>query len=151
MKSDARSALSLQVPIIVRLGERIVTVDDVIAWRPGTIIEINRNSDDDIDLLVNNVPIAQGVAVKVGENFGLQVTSVGDLRHKIEAMGGDDIATPSDARPVGAAPATTTRPEPEDSDSFSAGDEASNEPDESELVANAADDSADDAPASSAA
>ena len=43
-------------------------------------------ADDELELLVNNKPIGAGTAVKVGENYGLRVTYVGDLQERIAAM-----------------------------------------------------------------
>ena len=36
-------------------------------------------ADEDLEVMVNNKPIGAGLAVKVGENFGVRVTYVGDL------------------------------------------------------------------------
>lgn len=79
--------LRLDVPVVVRLGERNMTVSDVVALVPGAIIELPKAADSELDLLVNNKPIGQGVAVKVGENFGLRVTFIGDLRQRVKALG----------------------------------------------------------------
>lgn len=88
MPSDLESILKLDVPIIVRIAERRMIVDDVVAFAPGTIVELPKSADEDLDVMVNNVPIGQGHAVKVGENFGVELTYVGDLRSRIAAMSG---------------------------------------------------------------
>jgi len=77
MSSDLKSILNLEVPVIVRLGERSMTLREVLALVPGAIIEIPKPSDDELDLLVNNERVGVGIAVKVGENFGLRVTAMG--------------------------------------------------------------------------
>ncbi len=87
MATDVRSLLSLEVPVIVRLGERRMTVREVTAWVPGSIIELPKSADAPLDLLVNNKQIGVGSAVKVGENFGLRISFVGDARSRIEALG----------------------------------------------------------------
>ena len=38
--------------------------------------------------MVNNKTIGIGVAVKVGENFGLRITRIGDLKQVIQSLGG---------------------------------------------------------------
>lgn len=88
MPSDLKSILRLEVPVIVRLAERELAVGQVVRWVPGSIIELQKPFDDELDLMVNNVAIGRGVAVKVGENFGLKVNFVGDLKSKIQAFGG---------------------------------------------------------------
>jgi flagellar motor switch protein FliN/FliY len=54
---------------------------------PGAIIEFSKSSDEPLDLLINNKVIGAGEAVKVGENFGLRITQVGDIKHVVRALG----------------------------------------------------------------
>jgi flagellar motor switch protein FliN len=88
MDSDLGSVLRLEVPVIVRLGERRMPLREVLALVPGSIIELPKNAEAELDLLVNNKQIGLGAAVKVGENFGLRITYLGDVRERIEALGG---------------------------------------------------------------
>lgn len=78
--------LTLEVPISVRLGERGLRVSEVTAWSPGAIIELTKNADAELDLVVNNKVVGCGVAVKVGEKFGLRVTYIGDVKARAAAM-----------------------------------------------------------------
>ncbi len=86
MPSDLKSILSLEVPVIVRLGERAMTLREVLTLVPGAIIEIPKPADDELDLLVNNLRVGVGTAVKVGENFGLRVTAMGSREALAEAI-----------------------------------------------------------------
>lgn len=90
--SDVKSILSLEVPLIVLLGERQLKVSEVIALMPGAIIELPKGSEEELTLMVNNRPIGTGVAVKVGENFGLKITYMGDLKARIAALGKEEQA-----------------------------------------------------------
>lgn len=87
MAADLKAVKKLEVPVIVQLGERRMTVAEVRGLCPGAIIEVPKQADDELDLLVNNRPIGTGHAVKVGENFGIRVTFVGDVKDRIKAMG----------------------------------------------------------------
>ena len=89
MSSDLTGVLRLEVPVIVRLGERGMHLDEVIGLAPGAIIELPKNVNAELDLLVNNKQVGTGVAVKVGENFGIRITYIGDVRERIEAMRDD--------------------------------------------------------------
>lgn len=92
MPADLRSILSLEVPIIVLLGERHMTTAEVVALIPGAIIELTKKVDEELTLLVNNRPLATGTAVKVGENFGLRLSAVGPIKDRISAMGDNDAS-----------------------------------------------------------
>ena len=92
MPSPIESFSSLEVPIIVRLGEREMPVREVLALVPGSIIELPKNADEELDLLVNNRAIGSGTAVKIGENFGIRLTYVGSDIEKARAakVSGED-------------------------------------------------------------
>ena len=87
MPTDVQTILRLAVPVIVEIGRRSMSLENVLALGPGAIIELPKPADDMLELLVNNKPVAQGTAVKVGENFGIRVESVGTARQRIEALG----------------------------------------------------------------
>jgi flagellar motor switch protein FliN/FliY len=98
--TDLSSALRLEVPVIVRLGERTLTLGEVIGLAPGAIIELPKTAEAELDLLVNNKQIGTGTAVKVGENFGLRISYIGDVRERIEAMGAAPLPAPAPATPA---------------------------------------------------
>lgn len=99
-QANLTQTLRLEVPIVVRLGERIMSVSEVLAMAPGAIVELPKKSEAELDLLVNNKPIGCGQAVKVGENFGLRLTYIGNLKTRLEAL-----AAPAPGEPAGPTPA----------------------------------------------
>ena len=88
MLSDVKGILSLEVPLIVLLGERQLKVADVVSMATGSIIELPKGAEEELTVLVNNKPVGSGVAVKVGENFGIKITYMGDIKSRIMALGG---------------------------------------------------------------
>ncbi|MFA6044554.1 MAG: FliM/FliN family flagellar motor switch protein [Phycisphaerales bacterium] len=76
----------LEVPIVVILAERIMRVSEFMAIAPGAIVELPKTAEAELDLLVNNRVIGSGTAVKVGENFGLRISYVGDAATRLEAV-----------------------------------------------------------------
>ena len=87
MLSDVKGILSLEVPLIVLLGERQMKVGDVVAMATGSIIELPKGAEEELTVLVNNKPVGSGLAVKVGENFGIKITYMGDIKSRIMALG----------------------------------------------------------------
>jgi len=96
MPADLSAILELEVPFIVQIGQRAMTLDEVMHLVPGAIIELPKSADAELELLVNNRVIGCGRAVKVGENFGVQITYIGDLQNRVVAMG-DQPQEASDA------------------------------------------------------
>ncbi len=93
MSADVKRVLKLEAPIIVLLGERQMTVKQVIALAPGAIIELPKAIEEELELRVNNKAIGTGVAVKVGENFGIKLTYLGNVLERIKALGPGRITT----------------------------------------------------------
>ena len=79
--------LKLEVPVIVKLAERKLSMSEVMRLGIGAIIEFSKSSDEQLELLINNKAIALGETVKVGENFGLRVTQIGDVKAVVRALG----------------------------------------------------------------
>ena len=80
--------LRLEVPVIVKLADRKLSLQEVMRLGPGAIIEFFKPNDQPLELLVNNKMIAIGETVKVGENFGLKITQIGDVKEIIKSLGG---------------------------------------------------------------
>lgn len=85
--SDLRRIMKIEVPFVVVLGQRAIKVRDIMNWVPGSIVELAKEADEDLEIRINNKPVGTGAAVKVGENFGVQLNYIGDPKARIEAMG----------------------------------------------------------------
>ena len=85
--SELQRILRLEVPVIVKLAERKLTLAEIMRLGPGAIIEFSKSSEEPLELLINNKTIGLGEAVKVGENFGLRINQIGDVREVIRSMG----------------------------------------------------------------
>ena len=85
--SELKRILRLEVPVIVKLAERRLMLSEVMRLGTGAIIEFFKSSDEPLELLINNKVIGVGETVKVGENFGLRITQVGDLKQVIKSLG----------------------------------------------------------------
>jgi flagellar motor switch protein FliN/FliY len=78
--------MKMQVPVIVKLAERKLLLSEVMRLGTGAILEFVKRNDEPLELLVNNKTIAVGETVKVGENFGLRITQIGDLKSTIQSL-----------------------------------------------------------------
>lgn len=86
-QSELQRILRIEVPIIVKLADRKLNVQEVMRLGVGAIVEFFKSSEEPLQLMVNNKVIGLGEAVKVGENFGLRITQIGDAKQIIAAMG----------------------------------------------------------------
>jgi flagellar motor switch protein FliN len=84
---DVRRLLAIEVPVIVQLGVRRMTVGEVMRFAVGAIIEFSKSAEEELELLANNQPVGKGHAVKVGENFGIKLTRIGSVKETIRKLG----------------------------------------------------------------
>lgn len=80
--------LGISVPVAVVLAERDMPIDSILRVTAGTIIEFEVPFDSELMLQVAGRTIGHGLAVRVGEVFGLRVTHIDTLEDRIDAMGG---------------------------------------------------------------
>jgi flagellar motor switch protein FliN/FliY len=64
--------------VTVELGRTRMSVRELLALSPGTVLELDRAAGSTADLLVNGRLIARGEVVVVDEDFGLRVTEIVD-------------------------------------------------------------------------
>ncbi len=83
---DLERIKQFELPLIVQLGERMMPMSEVLGLQPGSIIELPKFSDDELDMLINNKRIGVGSAVKVGENFGIKITAIGSAEEIAQAI-----------------------------------------------------------------
>lgn len=69
------------------IAEKRASLKEVLALRPGDLLEFSRRADAPLELRVGGRRLADGTAVKVGEHFGLRVTAVVDPRERLRALG----------------------------------------------------------------
>ena len=90
-KTDSSNAvdqiLSVKVPVIVRVAEKQMTVEDVLKLSLGSIITFDKDAYQYIELMVNNSVIGLGQPVKRGEKFGLRVVQIGEITDTIKSLG----------------------------------------------------------------
>lgn len=76
LPSYTRSLLKIRVPIVVTLASSKQPLNRIIELAPGSIIPFEKSCEDTLSLEVNNHEIAIGEVVKVGDKFGLRITSM---------------------------------------------------------------------------
>ncbi len=72
----SRSLLRIKVPVVVKLAGTHEPIKRIMELGPGTMIQFEKSCEEMLDLEVGNQRIAVGEAVKVGDKFGLRVTSM---------------------------------------------------------------------------
>jgi len=76
LPSYTRTLLRITVPVVVTLARKRQSLSRILELSPGSIIQFDKPCEEMLDLMIGNRPVAVGEAVKVGDKFGLRVTSI---------------------------------------------------------------------------
>jgi flagellar motor switch protein FliN/FliY len=80
--------MDVKLPVKVRIGSKKMLLRDVINMDIGSIVELNQLANEPLDILVDNKKIAEGEVVIVDGNFGIQITSIGTKKERLEQLKG---------------------------------------------------------------
>ncbi|WP_099187630.1 flagellar motor switch phosphatase FliY [Tepidibacter mesophilus] len=62
--------------VTVELGRTRKSIDDILEFSPGTIIELDKLVGEPLDILVNSKKVAKGEVVVIDENYGIRITDI---------------------------------------------------------------------------
>ena len=70
--------LIMDVPleVTVELGRTNKSISEILEFKPGTIVELNKATGSPIDVLVNGKLVARGEVVVIDENFGIRIVDI---------------------------------------------------------------------------
>jgi flagellar motor switch protein FliN len=66
----------VEMGVTAELGRRRMTVRDLLALTPGSVIELDRAAGTPVDVLVNGTLIARGEVVVIDEEFGIRIAEI---------------------------------------------------------------------------
>lgn len=68
--------MDVELNVTLRFGQRQLTLREVLDLTTGSVIELDRQVEEPVELLLENKVIARGEAVVIDGNYGLRVTEV---------------------------------------------------------------------------
>ncbi len=78
--------MDVKMPVRVRIGKKRMLLKDVLSMDIGSVIELNQLANDPLEILVDNHVIAQGEVVIVDGNFGVQITTIGTKKERLNQL-----------------------------------------------------------------
>jgi flagellar motor switch protein FliN len=86
--STRRLDMLLDVPldISVELGRCRMTIQDLLALAPGSVVELDKIAGEPLDILVNERLVARGEAVVVNDKFGVRITDIVSPQERIARL-----------------------------------------------------------------
>ncbi len=68
--------MDIMVGLSVELGRAQMKVRDIMALSAGTVLQLDKKVDENVDLYVNGKLIGKGEVVVVDESLGIKITEV---------------------------------------------------------------------------
>lgn len=75
-KENIGMLMDVPLEITVELGKTSKTIEEILEFSPGTVIELDKLAGEPIDILVNGKYIAKGEVVVIDENFAIRITNI---------------------------------------------------------------------------
>ena len=75
-KENINLISDVPLEVTVELGRTSKSIQDILEFAPGTIIELDKIAGEPIDVLVNGKFVAKGEVVVIEESFGVRVTEI---------------------------------------------------------------------------
>ena len=87
--SEVNIDLVLDIPVNVsmRVGSTEISIRDLVKLVEGSVIALDRDASEPMDVLVNGTLIAHGEIVVVDDRFGVRLTDVVSPLERIEQLG----------------------------------------------------------------
>ncbi len=68
--------LDVELNVTLRFGQRQLTLREILGLTSGSVVELDRQVDEPVDLVLDGRVVARGEAVIIDGNYGLRVTHV---------------------------------------------------------------------------
>lgn len=75
-KKNISLIMDVPLQVTVELGRTRKLIKDILAFGPGSIIELDKLAGEPVDILVNGKAIAKGEVVVIDESFGVRITDI---------------------------------------------------------------------------
>lgn len=78
--------MDVELPVMLRFGTRQATLREVLDLATGAVLELDREVQEPVDLVLNGKLIARGEVVVVDGNYGLRVTEVASPQQRVGSL-----------------------------------------------------------------
>ena len=78
--------LDVELPVSISFGKAYMPLKDLLKLTTGSIVELNRTVNDQVEVLVNQSLIARGEVVVVEGNYGVRIQEIASRRDRLRSM-----------------------------------------------------------------
>jgi flagellar motor switch protein FliN/FliY len=78
--------LDVDLPVSISFGKTQLALKDVLKLTTGSIVELNRGVNDQVEVLVNECLIARGEVVVVEGNYGVRIQEIASRQDRLRSL-----------------------------------------------------------------
>ncbi|MGH9350853.1 MAG: FliM/FliN family flagellar motor switch protein [Terriglobia bacterium] len=78
--------MDVELEVTLRFGQREMLLGDVLKLAPGSVVELDQEVQDPVELLVGSKVIAWGEVVTVDGSYGLRITGLASREERLESL-----------------------------------------------------------------
>jgi flagellar motor switch protein FliN len=78
--------LDVDLPVSISFGKTQMPLKDVLKLTTGSIVELNRGVNDQVEILVNQCLIARGEVVVVEGNYGVRIQQIASRQDRLRSL-----------------------------------------------------------------
>ncbi len=78
--------MDVELEVALRFGERQMALREILDLSAGSVVELDQNVQDPVELMVGEKVVARGQVVVVDGNYGLRVTEIISPMERIESL-----------------------------------------------------------------
>ena len=78
--------LDVELPVSISFGKKEIPMKDVLKLTTGSIIELDRDANEPVEVLVNHCLIARGEVVVVDGNYGVRILQIANRHERLRSV-----------------------------------------------------------------
>jgi len=73
---NLEALMDVMIKVSVGLGSCQMSMQDILRLNVGSVVQLDKNADEPVDLYINQKLVARGEVVVVEDRFGIKVTEI---------------------------------------------------------------------------
>ena len=78
--------LEIPLEISVELGKKRISIGELLKLSQGSVVELDKLTDQPLDIFVNNKLMAEGEVVVVNERFGIRLLNIISPKDRVKEL-----------------------------------------------------------------
>ncbi len=78
--------LDLPLEVTVRLGQTKILIRDLLRLDRNSVLELDQNADDPLDIVVNDRVLARGEVVVIEDRLGIRITDIVSRAERVDTL-----------------------------------------------------------------